>query len=78
MQNDMQSFIESIEIYRERQKDGHYVKAINFNFPVSYNGELVTTISPLKETTVETVILLSRKDVHERIKFDVNVDDLFK
>ena len=50
----MQSFIESIEIYRERQKDGHYVKAINFNFPVSYNGELVTTISPLKETTVES------------------------
>ena len=27
---------------------------------------------------VETVVLLSRKDVHERIKFDVNVDDLFK
>lgn len=25
---------------------------------------------------VETVILLSRKDVHERIKFDVNVEDL--
>ena len=57
----MQSFIESIEIYRERQKDGHYVKAINFNFPVSYNGELVTTISPLKETTVETAVLLKRE-----------------
>ena len=27
-------------------------------------------------TTVETVVLLSRKDVHERIKFDVNVEDL--
>ena len=27
---------------------------------------------------VETVILLSRKDVHERIKFDVNVEDLIK
>ena len=25
---------------------------------------------------VETVVLLSRKDVHERIKFDVNVEDL--
>ena len=36
------------------------VKAINFNFPVSYNGELVTTISPLKETTVESVVCLSR------------------
>ena len=27
---------------------------------------------------VETVILLSRKDVHERIKFDVTVEDFFK
>ncbi len=27
---------------------------------------------------VETVVLLSRKDVHERIKFDVNVEDLIK
>ena len=27
---------------------------------------------------VETVSLLSRKDVHERIKFDVNVEDLQK
>jgi site-specific DNA recombinase len=58
----MQSFIESIEIYHERQKDGHYVKAINFNFPVSYNGELVTTISPLKETTVEMQERLRKED----------------
>lgn len=27
---------------------------------------------------VETVVLLSRKDIHERIKFDVNVEDLIK
>ena len=27
-------------------------------------------------THVETVVLLSRKDVYERIKFDVNVEDL--
>lgn len=27
---------------------------------------------------VETVVLLSRKDIHERIKFDVNVEDLQK
>ena len=29
-----------------------------------------------KGTTVETVILLSRKDVHERIKFDLNIEEL--
>ena len=27
---------------------------------------------------VETVVLLSRKDVYERIKFDVTVEDFFK
>ena len=27
---------------------------------------------------VETVILLSRKDVYERIKFDVNVEELME
>ena len=71
----MQSFIESIEIYRERQKDGHYVKAINFNFPVSYNGELVTTISPLKETTVETIVCLSKlADTH--IEMEVDPEEL--
>ena len=57
----MQSFIESVEIYRERQSDGHFVKKVYFNFPVSYNGELVREIPPLKETTVETVVLLSKK-----------------
>ena len=56
----MESFIESIEIYRERQSGGHFVKTVHFNFPVSYNGELVREISPLKETTVETVVLLSK------------------
>ncbi|MBR6795865.1 MAG: 23S rRNA (uracil(1939)-C(5))-methyltransferase RlmD [Clostridia bacterium] len=29
-----------------------------------------------RTTHVETVILLSRKDIHERIKFDVNVEEL--
>ncbi len=31
-----------------------------------------------KGTTVETVILLSRKDDRERIKFDVNVENLME
>ncbi len=31
-----------------------------------------------KGIIVETVVLLSRKDVHEQIKFDVNVQDLPK
>ena len=33
---------------------------------------------PPKRITDETVVLLSRKDVHERIKLEVNVEDLPK
>ena len=32
------NFIDEIELYSERQSDGHIVKLINFNFPVYYNG----------------------------------------
>ena len=37
------------------------------------NGIFIHAIVPRH---VETVILLSRKDVYERIKFDVNVEEL--
>ena len=58
----MQSFIESIELYpKDGRKKGTTVKKIFFKFPVSYNGETVYEISPLKEHTVETVVKLSRK-----------------
>ena len=40
------------------------------------NHSLVDSLP--KGTTVESVVLLSRKDVHERIKFDVNVEELMK
>ena len=30
------------------------------------------------QNTVETVVLLSRKDVYKRIKFDVNVEELME
>ena len=38
------------------------------------NHSLVDSLP--KGTTVETVVFLSRKDVHERIKFDVNIEEL--
>ena len=37
------------------------------------NGIFIHAIVPRH---VETVILLSRKDVHERIKFDLNIEEL--
>jgi len=44
-----------------------------------YEAKRLTAVDLFPRTHhVETVILLSRKDVHERIKFDVNVEELME
>ena len=58
----LNTFIESIEIFKEEQPDGRLLKCINFKFPVFYDGdENVTHIRWDSETTVECVAKLSRK-----------------
>lgn len=57
------NFIDEIELYSERQSDGRIVKQINFNFPVYYNGNEGNAIRLPDENTVETVVLLQRKDM---------------
>lgn len=56
------NFIDEIELYSERQSDGRIVKQINFNFPVYYNGNEGNAIRLPDENTVETVVLLTRKE----------------
>lgn len=58
----LNTFIESIEIFKEEQQGGRLLKCINFKFPVFYDGdENVTHIRWDSETTVECVALLERK-----------------
>lgn len=57
----MREFIEGIELYPEKQKDGRILKQISLEFPVFYEGSEGDTIWLHKENTVETVCLLSRK-----------------
>jgi site-specific DNA recombinase len=56
----MRAFIERIEIYPEKPKDGCWVKKIVFNFPVPVNGGEVEELPLEFESTVETVVHLSR------------------
>ena len=49
---------------------------IEFRFPVYFSGSEITGLGWDETDMSETVILLSRKDVYEQIKFDVNVEDL--
>lgn len=56
------SFIKRIEIYPEPLENGQILKSIQFRFPVYYQGNEANTFFPNLENTVETVVLMSRKD----------------
>lgn len=56
----MREFIEGIELYPEKQKDGRILKQISLGFPVFYEGSEGDTIWLHKENTAEVVCLLSK------------------
>ena len=55
----MREFIEGIELYPEKQKDGRILKQISLGFPVFYEGSEGDTIWLHKENTAEVVALLT-------------------
>ena len=56
----MKAFIERIDLYPEKQKDGNWIRKIVFNFPVPVNGQEITELPLENETMVECVALLSK------------------
>ena len=56
----MNTFVERIEIYEEKQTSGQVLKKIRFRFPIYFNGEEIDEISWDNDATVETVVLLSK------------------
>ena len=64
--------ISYIELYGEKRADGHFVKAIHFTFPVTYDGESGALFVRTNEQQVETVVLLSHKkpDGHINVKVE--------
>ena len=74
----MKAFIERIEMFPEKRKDGSWIKKIVFNFPVPIDGEEVKELPLETETTVETVVLLSHKkpDGHIRLNYSFHASTL--
>ena len=73
----MGTFVESIELYPERLENGKFLKHIHFRFPVYYNGTVIDDISWKNESTVETVVLLSKGMVDSRkVKVDFSLEDM--
>ena len=58
----MKAFIERIEMFPEKRKDGSWIKKIVFNFPVPVDGEEVKELPLETETTVETVLRMERRN----------------
>ena len=72
----MKAFIERIEMFPEKRKDGSWIKKIVFNFPVPVDGEEVKELPLETETTVETVCALSKLDIHQKITVDLKMAEL--
>ena len=72
----MSRFIESVEIYPERQPNGQILKHIEFAFPVYYKGNEMTGMSWDSEDIVETVLSLSKLSTAQHIDNDLGLDEL--
>lgn len=57
----MRAIIERIDLYPERRADGCWVKNIVFNFPVPVNGVALKELTLENETTLDSVVLMTRK-----------------
>lgn len=57
----LNSFLESVEIFPEKQPDGKILKSISFRFPIIYDGESTTKIDWDKKSQVECVCLLCKQ-----------------
>ena len=56
----MKAFVEKVEIYREKTKDGVWIRSITFNFPIPTEGGYVKEMPLETYSTIETVLLLSK------------------
>ena len=59
-EKEFEAFIERIEMFPEKRKDGSWIRNIVFNFPVPVDVEDVKELPLETETTVESVALLER------------------
>ena len=56
----LNSFVEQVDIYEQEQPDGRFLKHIKFRFPVYFGGRETQELCWDNESTVETVVLMSK------------------
>ncbi|MDD7738841.1 MAG: recombinase family protein, partial [Lachnospiraceae bacterium] len=69
--------IERVDIYEQEQPDGRILKHIRFRFPVYFNGKEIEELSWDDETTVETVVLLSKGEIDsKKVRVEFSLEDM--
>ena len=74
----MRAFIERIDLYPEKQKDGNWIRNMVFNFPVPVNGQEVKELPLESGTMLETVIRLSRVPSEYQMKLSPEPFEMIK
>lgn len=74
----MNTFVERIEIYEEKQTSGQVLKKIRFRFPIYFNGEEIDEISWDNDDTVETVCLLSNRKPDSYVHLNLKMEDYYR
>ena len=76
----METLIEEIQIYEERQPSGQWLKSITFRLPIIEKDMIISVGDGLdSEQHVETVVLLSNKNAKsDCVEIGVDADDYYK
>lgn len=73
----LSSFVERVDIYEDELPDGRFLRHIRFKFPVFYNGQEIDEMSWDKESTVETVVLLSKGEIDsKKVRVEFSLEDM--
>ena len=71
----METLIEEIQIYEERQTSGQWLKSITFRLPIIDSDMSMPIGNSLdSETHIETVVLLSNRNLREKEHLKVEID----
>jgi len=73
----MGSFIDEVQINEEPDEKGQILKHIKFKFPVYFNGNEIWGIGWDNESTVETVVMLSKGEIDsKKVRVEFSLEDM--
>ena len=76
----LKSFVKDVFVHEQELPDGRFLKGIKFRFPILYDGVETDHLDFEscwdKETSDETVVLLSQQKPDDTIEIDLDLDEL--